>query len=144
MAEPYNSDYDRHVSTTVIWAARLGIFTGLVSAALVAAQPSDRTARRASLAQVRVSYADAQQIIYELRDDLLPLALQGKGPKEQEASFVGWLSSHNETAVERVLRGDEDSIVNLLLFGVSFTSGVNSRMSRLRGARANMPASRSP
>ncbi len=84
-----------------------------------------------------MSYADAQQIIYELRDDLLPLALQGKGPKEQEASFVGWLSSHNETAVERVLRGDEDSIVNLLLFGVSFTSQPRVDIRQMLGSIAD-------
>lgn len=67
-----------------------------------------------------IPYADARPIIDALRGDLLPGALRG-APSEREAAWPGWVRRRDDAIRARLLRGDEDSVVNLLLYGTTFT-----------------------
>jgi hypothetical protein len=68
-----------------------------------------------------IPYADARPVLDSLRADLLPAELSSKSPHEREAAWRGWVSGHDRAIRARVQQGDRDSIVNLLLFGTSFT-----------------------
>jgi hypothetical protein len=84
----------------------------------VLAQPaSDSTAVRTT----RITYAEAKGVFRELREDLLPAELRGKPPADIEAMWPDFLARRDAAIRARVDRGDEDSIVNLTLFGVMFT-----------------------
>ena len=51
----------------------------------------------------------------------LPPALAGRGPAELRKAWPGWIERHDREIRARLLRGEEDSLVNFVLFGVSFT-----------------------
>jgi hypothetical protein len=68
-----------------------------------------------------IPYADARPIFDALRDDLLPPELRGLTPAQREASWPGWVRQRDAAIRARVAGGDEDSIINLLQFGTSFT-----------------------
>jgi hypothetical protein len=74
----------------------------------------------APAARIDVPYADAKPIIETLREDLVPLKLRNN-PAAREATWPTWVTQHDQAIRARLERGDEDSIVNLLLFGVTFT-----------------------
>jgi hypothetical protein len=78
----------------------------------------------ASLSQKRnrlfLSYEDARPILETLADRL-PEELQ-KGLRDKGPSFWSdWLKRHDGEIRARLIRGDEDSLINFLLFGTSFT-----------------------
>jgi len=68
-----------------------------------------------------IPYADARPVIDNLRPDLLPDELRAKPSADRELSWPAWVSSHDAAIRARIERGDRDSLVNLLLFGTSFT-----------------------
>ena len=53
--------------------------------------------------------------------DALPRSLADIPPAERPARWAGWLASRRQALAARVAQGDVDSVVNLLLFGTSFT-----------------------
>jgi hypothetical protein len=69
-----------------------------------------------------IPYADARPILESLRPDLLPEELRATAPDEREPFWPGWVSRHDRAIRARIDQGDRDSIVNLLLFGTSFTA----------------------
>jgi hypothetical protein len=75
----------------------------------------------AAAPRIEITYSDAKPIIETLREDFLPSELRAKTSAEREASWAGWVSRHDREIRARLDRGDEDSIVNLLLFGTTFT-----------------------
>ena len=92
-----------------------------VECILVSAQaPSPKPAPTVAV-KTNIPYLDAKPILETLRKDLLPAELQAKTPAEIESAWPGWVSQHDANIRARLERGDEDSIVNLLLFGVTFT-----------------------
>jgi SAM-dependent methyltransferase len=80
-----------------------------------AAQPSGAAVR------INLPYADAKPVLETLRDDLLPIEFRGRTSADRERVWGEWVSRHDREIRTRLERGDEDSIVNLLLFGVTFT-----------------------
>ncbi|MGH9802408.1 MAG: hypothetical protein ACRD82_18745, partial [Blastocatellia bacterium] len=71
--------------------------------------------------QVRyVSYAEAQPLL-QLVDDILPAELRGKPAAEQARIWPEWVKSQDATVRARLHQGDEDTMINFLLFGTSFT-----------------------
>jgi hypothetical protein len=64
-----------------------------------------------------LSYLDALPIVQALAE-ILPAKLRDKKPAEQQA---GWVVEFNSETRSRMLRGDEDTLVNYLLFGTSYT-----------------------
>jgi len=69
-----------------------------------------------------IPYADAEPILNTLRQDLLPSDLRGKTATERASEWPGWVARRDAQIRERLTRGDEDSILNFLLFGTTFTT----------------------
>jgi len=78
---------------------------------------------RSGVATVKanIPYADAQPILRDLREDLLPAELRAKTPAERESAWPAWVSRRDSEIRARLARGDEDSILNFLLLGTTFT-----------------------
>ena len=75
----------------------------------------------ASPAATPIPFADARSVLQALRDELLPETLRGLTPAEREARWAGWVKSRDAAIRQRVAQGDEDSVVNLVFFGTTFT-----------------------
>lgn len=71
--------------------------------------------------RLSIDYADATPIFDALRPDLLPPAFRDKTPAEREAAWPEWVSLRDADIRARIAAGDDDSIVNFLLYGTSFT-----------------------
>src|SRR5258708_32950946 len=67
---------------------------------------------------VFIPFSDARQIVAAL-DEVLPDGLKGKG--DVATVWPAWVARHDAEIRARLARGVEDSVVNLLLFGTSFT-----------------------
>jgi len=75
-------------------------------------------------AQAGVSYvpfADARPILEAIQPQLWPAALQGLSPAAVEARWSDWVTREDAAIRARVQEGDDDSVINFLLFGTSFT-----------------------
>lgn len=68
-----------------------------------------------------VSWREAAPIVDRLID-ILPASLREIPPGDRERRWDDWLRTERAAIAERMVRGDEDSLVNLLLFGTSFTA----------------------
>lgn len=66
-----------------------------------------------------ISYSEAKPILERLAASL-PAELAGKPSSELEAAWREWVSRRNLEIRARLERGDEDSIVNFLLFGTTY------------------------
>jgi hypothetical protein len=69
-----------------------------------------------------VPYSDAKPIFEALREDLVPAELRGLAAAERERAWPGWVMRRDAEIRARVAEGDEDSVINLLQFGTSFTA----------------------
>ena len=69
---------------------------------------------------VYISFPDARQVVSMLAE-ILPEELKGKSQPEIAAAWPGWVARHDAEIRARLAQGDEDSLVNFLLFGTSFT-----------------------
>lgn len=102
----------------VVAAALLALAVTLVVGGTVA-----RTQETPSVPPaVNTPYLDARPILAALRQELLPAELRARTPTQLESAWPGWLSRRDAEIRARLARGDEDSIVNWLLFGVTFTT----------------------
>ena len=91
------------------------MLAALLAAALCVGVP------RAQTAGTNLPYVDAQPILDVLRTDLLPLGLRSSTPAEREARWPDWVSRRDAEIRARLARADEDSLLNLLLLGTTFT-----------------------
>lgn len=104
----------------------VGVHEPVMSASAVGAArtqgPAKRPASTPALAAVKtnIPYVDAKPILEALRENL-PAELKAKTLTGLESAWPGWVSRHNAEIRARLERGDEDSIVYLLLFGTTFT-----------------------
>jgi SAM-dependent methyltransferase len=96
---------------------------------LVAAVAPAQTARQVAMpgangvpATVNLPYVEAKPVLETLREELLPAEFRARAPADIEAIWPAWVSRHDAEIRARLDRGDEDSIINLLLFGVTFTT----------------------
>src|SRR5712692_2140963 len=81
--------------------------------ALLAQTPS---ARRV----VFIPYKDAKPIL-DAEAEILPQGLSGKTGDALEREWPHWISRQNAEIRTRLAQGDEDSLVNFLVFGTSYT-----------------------
>jgi hypothetical protein len=88
-------------------------FLVVISTAALSEQTS---ARRG----VYLSYDEARPVLNEL-EELLPAELKNKNSGELAAIWPTWITRRDAEIRHRVALGDEDSLINLLLFGTSFT-----------------------
>jgi hypothetical protein len=89
-------------------------------AALVASSAPAQEART-SPSRARVTFEQASAVIDTLRSQL-PVALRGRSNREIQQRWLQWAEQHDRDVRARVARGDEDSLVNLWLYGTSFTA----------------------
>jgi hypothetical protein len=68
-----------------------------------------------------VRFSEARPILTELAGKL-PTELNSLTGSQLEAAWPGWIAAHDRDIRARLDRGDEDTIVNWMLFGTSFTS----------------------
>lgn len=68
-----------------------------------------------------VSWREVAPIVSRLADGL-PASLRDIPADQREARWDGWARGGRAAISDRIAHGDEDSLVNLLLFGTSFTS----------------------
>ncbi len=96
-----------------------------------------------------VAYEDVRDILGAM-SDILPADLRAPAPGTAEASWTAWATQHDREIRDRLASGDEDTIVNWLLLGSSFTrrprafvdlpanqSGALQQLSELIAARAH-------
>jgi hypothetical protein len=95
-------------------------FLILFSALLVASVSITGSTQSAKRKAVYLSYAEAQPVLQALAD-ILPAPLKGKSGAELSTVWPNWISSRDADIRVRLALGDEDSLVNLLLFGTSYT-----------------------
>ena len=120
----------------------MALVGALLAAAAVqsgAAQP-DASASRA--APRNMPYADARPVIDALRPDLLPEPLRDLAAEAREAAWPGWVARRDETIRARLARGYDDTVVNFLLYGATFTSAPRAtpeQVAALAAADAPLP-----
>ena len=68
-----------------------------------------------------ISYQQAQPILEALDNNLLPAELRNRSPAETAAIWPSWVTRHDQETRTRLLRGHEDTMVNFLVLGTSFT-----------------------
>ena len=66
-------------------------------------------------------YTDVEHVLAFLTD-ALPPELKSSGTAARSKAWADWVAGHDRKIRERLVRGDEDTIINWLLFGTSFTS----------------------
>jgi hypothetical protein len=86
---------------------------------------------------VNMPYVDARPILAALREELLPTELRAGTPARLESAWPGWVTRRDAEIRARLTRGDEDSIVNWLLFGVTFTTRRRITQQDMDGGLAN-------
>ncbi len=69
---------------------------------------------------VYISFDDARQVVSTLAE-ILPGELRGKSEREIAAAWPAWVARRDREIRARLAQGDEDSLINFLLFGTSFT-----------------------
>lgn len=69
---------------------------------------------------VYLTYNDAQPVL-EALSEVLPQELKGKSADQQAANWSQWVRRQDQEIRSRLFQGDEDSMINFLLFGSSFT-----------------------
>lgn len=77
-----------------------------------------------------VPFRDAQPILSQL-NEILPPELKGKPPEQQAAIWPTWIASRDKEIRARLDQGDEDSLINFILFGASFTKQPRVTFSQL-------------
>jgi len=65
-------------------------------------------------------YTDVQRVLTSLAD-ILPPELRAPDTSTSQKSWQEWVIGHDRDIRRRLLRGDQDTLVNWLLFGTSFT-----------------------
>ena len=82
-----------------------------------------------------MTLAEARDVI-DAHASALPEPLRGKRGADLDAAWTAWAAAHDAAIRARLTRGDEDSIVNLWLYGTSFTGQprATTRDRKQRGA----------
>jgi hypothetical protein len=88
---------------------------------------------------VRLSYPDARPIIDSLTE-LLPPEFKGKTADQQRDLWPKWLGDFELRVRDRLLRGDEDTLVNFLLYGTSYTSAPRLSAAEFKPVASGSPA----
>ena len=78
-----------------------------------------------------IPFAEAKPIL-EAMAEALPAGLGGQTPEKLESLWPAWVKARDAEIRERLTRGDEDTVVNFLLFGTSFTKQPRVTSEQLR------------
>jgi len=91
-----------------------------------------------------ISYSDARPIFDALRADLLPPELREATPAARDAAWDRWVSRRDAAIRARVEIGDDDSVINFLTYGSTFTRQPRIAEQELAGLVIRSGDSRSP
>jgi len=116
MTRRYNSRVVRSAAWPV-FVAVVGLGPLVVGAG---GQSASAVQEERTTARALIPYPEAKPILERLAASL-PAELAGRPSAELESGWVDWVSRRNLEIRARLERGDEDSVVNLLLFGTTFT-----------------------
>ena len=78
-------------------------------------------AQRPETARTNIPLVDAKPVLDAIRSDLLPPEFQDRSEAEIAQAWDGWVGARDAHIRRRLDGGDDDSVINLLLFGTSFT-----------------------
>jgi SAM-dependent methyltransferase len=124
---------------TALLTALLVVF-GLLGARGQGIPEGSRAAGQAQ-SKVYIPWSDAAAVAVATWRDSLPESLQGLSVVEMESRWPEWVRQRDRDIRARLERGDEDSVVNLWLYGTTFTRwprAVEPEMARLeRGVSAD-------
>jgi hypothetical protein len=67
-----------------------------------------------------ITWTEIKPIVERL-EEALPPSLRAIPAEERSTRWSGWLADRRKDLERRIAKGDEDSVVNLFLFGTSFT-----------------------
>lgn len=79
-------------------------------------------------------YDEAEPILKTL-EEILPTDLKGKTSTELARAWPGWVYRRDAEIRARLAQGDEDSLLNLLLFGTSYTKQPRITSKEIAGIR---------
>ena len=99
----------------------LALFSAALSGAVSSQAPAPAAKPPGPPTVARVTWAEAQPIVARL-EEALPESLRAIAPAEREKRWSAWIDSQRRALEVRIEQGDVDSVVNLMLFGTSFTS----------------------
>src|SRR5688500_414291 len=68
-----------------------------------------------------LSYDEVRAIL-ESRRVPLPTGLANKTDQERRSAWPAWIQEHDQQIRARLIRGEEDTLANFLIFCVSFTT----------------------
>ena len=85
-----------------------------------------------------VRFAEARPILTELAGKLPP-GLNALTPAQTEAAWPAWIERRDREVRARLEQGDEDTIVNWMLFGTSFTSRPRAVLGAVESGAAGDP-----
>ena len=85
---------------------------------------------------IYIPFSDAKPVLESLAE-VLPSALQGQPRDKLESLWPGWVKSRDAEIRKRLMGGDEDTIVNFLLFGATFTNEPRLTSAELRALAEN-------
>src|SRR5712691_3279521 len=83
-----------------------------------------------------ISYSDAKPVLEALAE-AAPAALRDVAPEKVDGTWRDWMRSRDVQIRERLTRGDEDSLVNFLLFGTTFTRAPRLTSTQVRELAIN-------
>lgn len=98
----------------------IGIVTGL-AVSILPSSAQQAPQRDAACSPVSLTYQEAQSIVDAL-GGMAPPELRAGSTEALAKAWPAWAARHSAAVRERLSRGDEDLLANLILFGTSFTS----------------------
>jgi hypothetical protein len=101
-----------------------------------AVRPEQHRTQASPPAARYITYDEARPIIEQLHE-ILPPDLQSAGPERLPSTWPAWVARRDQQIRARLAQGDEDSVVNLLLFGTSFTKRPRITLNELAKAGEN-------
>jgi hypothetical protein len=85
------------------------------------------TAQGPGPARANIPFVDAKPVLDAIRSDLRPPELQDRSAAEIAQKWDDWVAARDAQIRRRLERGDDDSVINLLLFGSRFTQQPRAR-----------------
>src|ERR1044071_6962701 len=112
---PYTTLF-RSIKGGTGWKGGMGrrgkFLSALFALPALLAAPAPRAPSRAGY----IPYSDARPVFDALRAELIPADFRDKTAAQREAMWDAWVARRDADIRARVADGDEDSVINLLLY----------------------------
>jgi len=96
--------------------------------------PTSAAAQGAPRTSVYLTFGDALPTLQTLADDL-PADLKSLDESQAPAQWLQWVKKYDQDVRKRLAQGDEDSLVNLLFFGTTFTKEPRATQAQINEIR---------